>query len=659
MKDIENDFVEESLDTIEKADNRLLELENNPQDISKVDEIFRIVHTIKGTSGFFDLKKLSLVANSCENILSSIRNNKLQVNTAVISTVLESLEVMRNIILYFKSNSKEPDNDYSKLIKNNEEIITSQQTTSDQRESKSIASSEIKFLDNNVFKIKGETLDNLVQTLADLVIHKNFLLDFLDSASINNYKLHERVNKLSFTIKKIQELILTMKLQPISIIWASIPRIVRNLSIDLKKKIKLDFKGEQTCLDKVLLEKIKDPMVHIIRNAMDHGIEHEEDRISKGKPSEGRISLEAYYDKGHFVIKISDDGAGMNIEKIKAKAIEKQLATKANLDRMSNKEIFQFVLNPGFSTATEVTEVSGRGVGMDVVERNIEEIQGSIEIDSEPNVGTSIILNIPLTLALVKVLIVKIGAKEYAIPEINVEEVIKVDEINNLDEFESKKFITYRDKLIPCKDLYEVFEIPRTNVGNFVVVCKVRGCCYALLVDEVCSLREIILNPVPKILSLVGIYQGCTLMADNEVVMILNINRVMNNIVSTLVSNGSKLPEDTQNVKYLLVSDSKAVPLENIEKLIEIDTKDFKTINNEKILKIKDEIYEVIDLLNSEAQIRKAIILRSQNKKLILLIDNYSKVIEDHKTTNKDNVIIYKESVVEIINLENILGKNL
>lgn len=668
MKDIESDFISESIQAIEKADNSLIELENNPQDLSKIDEIFRIVHSIKGTSGFFELKKLNSLSNSTENVLSALKNGTININSSVVSLLLESIETLRNIILFFKDNQKEPEDNFESLIDKHKKIVEQPKEAESSSAPKTLINLSPLSIENNSLRVKNEAVEKLVQTLADLVMYKNYFNEFTNVVSTNNYHFHDALSKINHTINNLQEQILDMKLQPIGLIWTSMPRFVRNLSQELKKKVKISFQGEQTSMDKLILEKIKNPLIHIMRNAIDHGIELPEDRIAKDKSEIGSIELSAYYEKGHIVVKIADDGAGLDLDKIKKKALEKGLFSEETLNSMSNKDLFQLILYPGFSTSSTVNNISGRGVGMDVVEKSLEEIHGSLEIDSSKDQGTTIYLNIPITLALVKVLLVESQNKKYAIPEINVIEVIDTDSIKLEEFFYDRNFVNYKNKTIPCRDLNEVLGYKNREkefCSKNIIICSVRGGLYGLLVEKALSLKEFVLTPIPSILSAIQIFQGCILSPDSKIILILNINKIMHGLISNYAPEINEKFNELSNDSIFLINENQAIQTKYIEKIIEIEANKIKIINRKKFYKAGDDILEIKQLStrnNNPARGSsnfKAIIVNYQTKKLILLLDDYSnKILNDFETTDKPNLITYNKKIIELIDIKKIVGRS-
>lgn len=387
-------------------------------------------------------------------------------------------------------------------------------------------------------RVNVDLLEELMNMVSELVLTRNQLLQI--TRNTDNSELAVPLQHLSQCTTELQESVMKTRMQPIGNAWAKLPRIVRDLTVELDKKIELNMLGADTELDRQVLELIKDPLTHMVRNSADHGIETPAERIAAGKPEQGTITLNAYHEGGHIIIEIKDDGRGISAEKLSGKILEKGLATEAELADMSEAQIQKFIFHPGFSTAEEVTSVSGRGVGMDVVRSNIEKIGGTIDMVSTVGSGSNFSIKIPLTLAIVAGLIVKANNERYAIPQISVLELVRVaakngntDSDHKIETINDTPVLRLRNSLLPLVYLNEILgfktreEIDaREDADDFIVVAQVGTFTFGIVVDQVFDTEEIVVKPVAPILKELEIYSGNTILGDGSVIMILDPNGI-------------------------------------------------------------------------------------------------------------------------------------
>ncbi len=343
--------------------------------------------------------------------------------------------------------------------------------------------------------------------------------------------LAETMDQVDFITTDLQMAVMKTRMVPIARVFNRFPRVVRDLARELKKEVKLIIEGEDTELDRSIVEEIGDPLVHLVRNAIDHGIEPPEEREFLGKPRQGTLRLAAYHEGNHIVILVEDDGRGIDIEKVKKKALERGLVTENELAKMSEKDILNLIFLPGFSTAEKVTDVSGRGVGMDVVKTNIEKLNGTIEINTQKGKGTQIVIKIPLTLAIIQSLLVQVGEEIYAIPLVSVVEAVKIntDEIQHV---EGQEIIILRDSVLPLVELSRVFDIPteRREKSIYVVVLSIGERRFGLIVDRLIGQEEIVIKSLGNYLSSVPGISGATIMGDGRVTLIIDVASLANMI---------------------------------------------------------------------------------------------------------------------------------
>jgi len=436
MDDLIQEFLTETTESLNALDSDIVKLEQNPNDKELIGRIFRLVHTVKGTCGFLGLQRLEKVAHHSENIMGRYRDGSLQVTVASVSLILEAFDRIKEIVAGIAATEKEPAGDDSALIAKLDAVFEGKDVpapapaaaaappppaapaqaekkfvpTPDQLfepvkaegyspapaaasapapaavETKKAAATAAAATEEKSLRVNVEVLENLMTMVSELVLTRNQLLQILRTQHDSPFT--PPLQRLSHVVSELQEGVMQTRMQPIGNAWSKLPRIIRDLSVELHKKINLDMRGSETELDRQVLELIKDPLTHMVRNSGDHGIETPADRLAAGKPEEGTIVLNAFHEGGHIVIEISDDGRGLNTDRIRQKAVEKGVATEEQVRTMTDQQVQQFIFAAGFSTAEKVTSVSGRGVGMDVVRTNIEKIGGTVEMKSVWGKGT-------------------------------------------------------------------------------------------------------------------------------------------------------------------------------------------------------------------------------------------------------------------------------
>ena len=443
MDDLLADFLTEVNEGLPELDNAVVRLEQVPDDEQTLSLIFRHVHTIKGTCGFLGLPRLERVAHAAEDVLGRLRDRKLKASGPIISHILSALDCIKRIVDALAETGKEPEGNDLALITALELVAEGHLTSAsavrtDEAEPEpppaaveTVAANVAadgaggdRTLAAQTIRVGVETLENLMTLVGELVLTRNQMIQ-LSRTQVDD-PFAACLQRLSRLTSELQDNVTRTRMQPIGHAWNKLPRLIRDLAQELDKQIEIDMRGAETELDRQVLEQIRDPLTHVVRNAADHGLEGREDRLAAGKDPVGRITLTAWHEGGHVMIAISDDGRGLNVERIRAKAVAQKLATELQVAAMTETEIQRFVFMPGFSTAAAVTSVSGRGVGMDVVKTNIERINGTIELRSVAGLGTTLTIRIPLTLAIVPALIVGAGGERFAVAQSSVTELVRV-----------------------------------------------------------------------------------------------------------------------------------------------------------------------------------------------------------------------------------------
>ena len=453
-------------------------------------------------------------------------------------------------------------------------------------------------------RVDVELLDNLVQLVGELVLTRNQLLQ--RSEISEDIELVRASQRLDLVASELQESVMKTRMQPIGQVWAKMPRIVRDLSHQLGREVDLTMEGHETELDRSLLEALRGPLTHLVRNSMDHGIEKPQDREVAGKARTGKLLLRAFHESGQVVVEITDDGKGIDPEKIAAVALERGLITREQLARMDTKEIVNLIFRPGFSTAAEVTNVSGRGVGMDVVRTNIERIGGSVDLQSEVGKGTTVRVRIPLTLAIIPALIVGEGAERYAIPQANLVELVRIEREDierNVERLAGAPVLRLRGKLLPLVSLSEALggEAPETDALT-VVVLQSDDVRFGLCVSEVHDTQEIVVKPIGRQMKSLTVYAGATIMGDGRVALILDVAGMaqLRRIEASEVEHAEQrgAGEDAVALLVLEVSEGRraALPLAAVARLEEFSRDRVEHSGSHEVVQYRDGLLPLVRL---------------------------------------------------------------
>jgi two-component system chemotaxis sensor kinase CheA len=566
MDDLLADFLTETNESLAELDTALLRLEQAPDDQATLSQIFRLVHTIKGTCGFLGLPRLEKVAHAGENVLGRFRDGTLVPTPSAITVILQAIDRIKLIVAGLEATEAEPAGDDAALIGALNALMeggtaASRPAARPEAEAEPIAEPVAEAAEvvdvgpaiappalaapeatepaalpgesgvaAQTIRVSVEVLEDLMTLVSELVLARNQLLQLARTQANSPFTVP--LQRLSHITTDLQEGVMKTRMQPIGNAWNKLPRLVRDLARETGKRIELAMHGAETELDRQVLEFIKDPLTHMVRNSADHGLETTAERRAAGKPETGRVSLNAFHEGGHIIIEIADDGRGLSTKRIAEKAIAQGLATEAELAQMSETAIHQFIFRAGFSTAAQVTAVSGRGVGMDVVKTNIEKIGGTIELRSREGRGTTVTIKIPLTLAIVSALIVECARERFAIPQISVVELVRTGGGSEtvIERINRTPVLRLRDRLLPLVRLSSLLALddgePQEGGESFIVVAKVGTENFGLIVDRVFDTEEIVVKPVAPILRDITLFSGNTILGDGSVIMILDPNGI-------------------------------------------------------------------------------------------------------------------------------------
>src|ERR1700733_13454500 len=425
MDDLLQEFLTETNESLERVDAELVRFEQEPNNGQILGNIFRLVHTIKGTCGFLALARLEALTHAAETLMGKFRDG-MPVTAEAVTLILSTIDRIKSILDAIEKSEQEPEGGDRDLIDPLGRMARGEMAALppapvavepdmpapiEQAEKQEKAAAERPEeergdrLANHSIRVNVDTLDHLMTTVSELVLTRNQLLEIVRRHEDSDFKVP--LQRLSNVTAELQEGVMKTRMQPIGNAWQKLPRVVRDLAAELGKDIELTMRGADTELDRQVLDLVKDPLTHLVRNCADHGIESPAERIAAGKPQSGTIRLTACHQGGHIIIEIADDGRGLDVSRIKAKAIEQGLASEAELAAKSDAEIYNYIFAAGFTTAAKITSISGRGVGMDVVRSNIEQIGGTVDLKSVSGAGTTFTIKIPLTLAIVSALIVE------------------------------------------------------------------------------------------------------------------------------------------------------------------------------------------------------------------------------------------------------------
>jgi two-component system chemotaxis sensor kinase CheA len=551
-QDVIREFLVESHENLTRLDQDLIELEVHPKDAALLASVFRTIHTIKGTCGFFAFSTLEKITHQAESLLSQLRDGQRELNPSLVSLILETVDATRKVLASIEASGKEGSDLYEDLTERLRAVAQGTDETEKRPGSSRVLDAEAQPLDrpgtvagehSDSTRSEDDTtrssaavdanirvgvvlLDKLMDLVGELVLTRNQILQF--NTEREDAALNATSQRLNLITTELQEGVMKTRMQPIGMVWNKLPRVVRDMAVALGKQIRLEMDGAGTELDRTIIEAIKDPLVHLVRNACDHGVELPEVRQRAGKPPYGKLILRAYHEGGQVNIEIGDDGAGIDVARVKQKAMEKGLLRSEEAQKISDREVLNLIFAPGFSTAQVVTTVSGRGVGMDVVRSNIEKIGGVVDVFSRPGAGASVKLKIPLTLAIIPGLVVNSGGERFVIPQVSLLELIR------LEGDSSDKHIEYvhgtpvyrrRGSLLPIAHLNQVLGLksPERAEAVSMVVLQAEDRQFGLVVDGINDTQEIVVKPLGKQLKGLTIYAGATIMGDGKVALILDV----------------------------------------------------------------------------------------------------------------------------------------
>jgi two-component system chemotaxis sensor kinase CheA len=696
MDELLRDFVTETNESLDVVDVELVRFEQDPNNAKILDNVFRLVHTIKGTCGFLELPRLEALAHAAETLMGRFRDGVPATNDAV-TLILATIDRIKQILESLEREQREPEGVDADLISDLQRMaervtspaapapaqytvgtLTPQVLERPLRPGEDSlddlerafrateveppaarpaqpAPADVTAKDDDTAKAAGQsirvtvdTLEHLMTMVSELVLTRNQLLEIVRRHEDSEFKAP--LQRLSNVTAELQEGVMKTRMQPIGNAWQKLPRIMRDLSNELGKQIDLDMQGAETELDRQVLDLIKDPLTHMVRNSADHGLEAPEQRRAAGKPERGRIRLSAYHEGGHIIIQVADDGRGLDTDRIKAKAVAQGLVSEADAAKLSQAQIHKFIFAPGVSTAAKITSVSGRGVGMDVVRNNIDQIGGTIDVKSVAGVGLSFTIKIPLTLAIVAALIVEAGGDRFAIPQLAVIELVRASSggEHRIERIKDTAVLRLREKLLPLARLSHLLgtDGEADDVENgFIVVTQVGSQSFGIVVDGVFHTEEIVVKPLSSKLRHIAMFSGNTILGDGSVIMIIDPNGVAQSFGSTVTAhvNADKAAEARQaapdeRMTSLLVfragsAQPKAVPLALITRLEEIDAHKIELSNGRHMVQYRGQLMPLVSMDESvrvKGEGAQPLLVFSDGaRSMALVVDEIVDIVED------------------------------
>jgi two-component system chemotaxis sensor kinase CheA len=739
MDDLLREFLTETSESLDTVDNQLVRFEQDPNNAKILDNIFRLVHTIKGTCGFLGLPRLEALAHAGETLMGKFRDG-MPVTAEAVTLILSSIDRIKEILGGLEATEAEPQGTDQDLIvqlhqmvergieamsasatpaapapevpvvsapliqpvavgtlafqvlerelrpgevsldelerafrETEAEVVTPppaakvaappapapqpEPRVASPKGPKAVAkktaveveaTTDADRVANQSIRVNVDTLEHLMTMVSELVLTRNQLLEISRRNEDTEFKVP--LQRLSNVTAELQEGVMKTRMQPIGNAWQKLPRIVRDLSSELHKQIELEMHGADTELDRQVLDLIKDPLTHMVRNSADHGLETPAERAAAGKPEQGTIRLSAYHEGGHIIICIADNGRGLNTERIKAKAVANGLVSEAELEKMTEAQIHKFIFAPGFSTAAAVTSVSGRGVGMDVVRTNIDQIGGTIDVKSVAGEGSSVTIKIPLTLAIVSALIVEAAGDRFAIPQLSVVELVRAraNSEHRIERIKDTAVLRLRNKLLPLMHLKKLLKIDDGSSSDpengFIVVTQVGSQTFGIVVDGVFHTEEIVVKPMSTKLRHIDMFSGNTILGDGAVIMIIDPNGIAKALGAAggasheiAEENAAWRASAAEQLTSLLVfragsSQPKAVPLGLVTRLEELPTDKIELSNGRYMVQYRDQLMPLVQMNGVNVQTSGAqpiLVFADDGRSMGLVVDEIIDIVEE------------------------------
>jgi two-component system chemotaxis sensor kinase CheA len=686
MDEVVKEFLVESYENLDQLDRDLVVLEEDPTSREVLASVFRTIHTIKGTCGFLGLGKLESVAHVGESLLSRLRDGELRLTTELTSALLAMVDAIRAMLASLEATGTDGDGDYTALIDiltrlqkaevcADEPVVTDASATAQEPvlaapavapppPAPDAGDARVSAVSDTNIRVDVALLDKLMNLAGELVLARNQILQFAVTQSDTGFVATSQ--RLNLITTELQAGVMKTRMQPIGNVWSKFPRVVRDLAVTCGKQVRIEMEGEETELDKTIIEAIKDPLTHVVRNSVDHGIETPEIRIAAGKPGEGRLFLRAFHEGGQVNIEISDDGKGIDPGQLKEKALQRGLITPEQAGRMGEREVLNLIFLPGFSTAEKVTNVSGRGVGMDVVKTNIERIGGTVDVQSRVGKGTTLRVKIPLTLAIIPALIVTSGDDRYSIPQVSLLELVRLEgeeARKGVEMIHGAPVYRLRGQLLPLVYLDRELNVedPASDDDAVnIVVLQADDHHFGLVVQGINDTEEIVVKPLSKQLKGITSFAGATIMGDGRVALILDVLGLAqrSNVVSAvrdraLSDQGTRATEQSGSHQTLLLfgigeHGRMAIPLSMVARLEEFPRSAVERAANQEVVQYRGQIMPLVRLsrvLNQSQgattssdteEVLQVVVYSEGGRSIGLVVDRILDIVEETLTISRE-----------------------
>ncbi|MFA5582732.1 MAG: chemotaxis protein CheW [Bacteriovoracaceae bacterium] len=603
-----DEFITSCYENLENISRCIHQIESDNFQSEIINNLYRYVHSLKGDAYLFSFHLVGDIAHAMETALEPLKNKKHTIQKSMINCLYKAIDVIELLLQRPVHEHERPGlRKIADVICRALEKASLVSEIEIASELPKVIAKEEKEVSNSSIRVSVSLLDSLMALMGEMVLVRNQVLQF--SNKTEDLEFLSMSKRLNVITSEIQEQMMKTRMQAIGNVFAKFNRVVRDLAGDLGKNINLHIEGSETELDRSLLEAIKDPLTHIVRNSCDHGIETPEVRLEKGKPSNGRIEIKAYHEGGQVFIEVKDDGKGLSRQHIINKALEKNLITSSEAQGLSDKEAFELIFLPGFSTASQVSNVSGRGVGMDVVRTNIERIGGNVELSGEENVGTTIKIKIPLTLAIIPALMVKCGGATFAIPQLKLEELVRVDLEDNPHQIETlygAAMYRLRGNLLQLVDMNVIlgesnsFEVGNKTVFN-IAVLNADGNLFGVIIDEILDTADIVVKPLNRVLKSLQIYSGATVLGDGSVALIFDVMGItkvaqINFENNKTFSNAESTVSEFQEFLLFKLNSSSthAIALSYVDRIEEFRSSDIEYSGKQMVIRYRGEILPLV-----------------------------------------------------------------
>jgi two-component system, chemotaxis family, sensor kinase CheA len=720
LDDIVEEFLVESHENLDQLDQDLVALEQDPRSRDRLSSIFRTIHTIKGTSGFLAFNKLEEVAHVGENLLSRLRDGALELNPRRTDALLQMVDTIRALLAAIEASGGEGTVEVAGtvvLISAALEDVPAEEPAAAPVEApveavvdavvEAVVEAAVapvvpspapvpaieqlpapvvevpvapvaaaleplaehgepgaggqpgrRAVADSTIRVDVDLLDALMLLVGELVLTRNQIVQYVGRQT--DQDLVRASQRLNLIASELQEGVMKTRMQPIDHIWSKLPRVVRDLGLQCGKNVRLEMVGRETELDKTLLEAVKDPLTHLVRNSVDHGVEPSAARVAAGKPAEGVLTLRARHESGQVVVEVADDGGGIDPARVGAKAVERGLVTAEALARMTPADVLQLIFLPGFSTAAAVTNVSGRGVGMDVVKTNIESIGGTIEVESVPGQGTCTRLRIPLTLAIVPALTIECAGDRYAIPQISLQELVALDAEKAaaaVEDVGGASVYRLRGELLPLVHLADVLGLASDRHDGHVVIAVLssEGRRFGLVVDRVINTEEIVVKAVGGQLKSIGLYSGATVLGDGAVALILDVQALARRALRAesaerqehrlAAAAATSATSERQRMLLAAIGGGRrvAIPLDTVTRLEQVRSETVERVGSREVVQYRGAILPIVRLDrhlgafgDSEREVLEVIVYADHGRSVAIVVEEILDIVDGEAAVQSD-----------------------